>query len=113
MWSASCTAIRASHGQTITLAPDLATAQPVVSDNGLKYAVTIRNGAMWNTARPGRSPPPTWCGASSGRCNPTCPSAVQPDFSDILAGYTDFCNGFAKACRRPAHRPRRHTSTAR
>src|SRR6185437_502765 len=32
--------------------PDLATALPVVSDNGLKQTVTIRSGVMWNTSPP-------------------------------------------------------------
>ena len=32
--------------------PDLATAMPVVSDNGLKQTVTLRSGVMWNTNPP-------------------------------------------------------------
>ena len=39
-------------GHNITPAPDLATAMPVVSDNGLKQTVTLRSGVMWNTSPP-------------------------------------------------------------
>ena len=35
--------------KTTKPAPDLATAMPVVSDNGLKQTVTLRSGVMWNT----------------------------------------------------------------
>src|ERR1700753_4005925 len=36
-------------GKTTSVAPDLATAAPVVSNGGKTYSVTIRTGAMWNT----------------------------------------------------------------
>ena len=42
----------ASSGQDHQPAPDLATAMPVISDNGLKQTVTIRSGVMWNTNPP-------------------------------------------------------------
>ena len=83
-------------GQTFTLAPDLATAQPTVSDGGLKYSVTIRNGAMWNTSPPRQVTAADVVRGVKRSCNPTFPLAGQPDISDILAGYTTFCNGFAK-----------------
>jgi peptide/nickel transport system substrate-binding protein len=84
------------HGQTFSLVPDLATAQPSVSSDHLKYTVTIRKGAMWDT-----NPPRQVTGADEIRgikrsCNPTYPFGGQPDFSDILAGYTTFCDAFAK-----------------
>jgi len=39
----------ATPGHNTVAAPDLATALPVVSDNGLKQTVTLRSGVMWNT----------------------------------------------------------------
>ena len=36
-------------GNNTTPQPDLATGMPVVTDGGLKVAVTIRSGVMWNT----------------------------------------------------------------
>src|SRR5436190_7357691 len=37
-------------GQTDRAVPDLATDMPTISSDGLTYTVTIRAGAMWNTA---------------------------------------------------------------
>jgi len=84
------------EGQTFTLAPDLATAMPTVSDGGLKYAVTIRTGAMWNTSPPRQVTAADEIIGLKRSCNPTDPFGGQPDFSDILVGYTTFCTGFAK-----------------
>ena len=84
------------HGQTFTLVPDLATAQPSVSDGGLKYSVTLRQGAMWNTSPPRQVTAADVIRGVKRSCNPTYPFGGQPDFSDILVGYTTFCNNFAK-----------------
>jgi peptide/nickel transport system substrate-binding protein len=85
----------AVHGQTFTLVPDLATGFPTVTNGGLKYAVTIRKGAMWDT-----NPPRQVTGADEilgvkRSCNPTSPFAGQPDFSDVLVGYASYCSAFA------------------
>jgi peptide/nickel transport system substrate-binding protein len=84
------------QGQTFTLAPDLATALPKITDNGLKYAVTIRKGAMWNTSPPRQVTAADVIRGVKRSCNPTDPFGGQPDFSDILAGYQTFCTGFSK-----------------
>ena len=81
-------------GKTFTLAPDLATAMPTVSDNGLKYAVTIRKGAMWNTSPPRQVTAADVVRGVKRSCNPTFPWAGQPDISDILAGYAAYCTAF-------------------
>ena len=83
-------------GQTFTLAPDLATAQPTVSDNGLEYTLTIRSGAMWNTNPPRQVTGEDVVRGVKRSCNPTFPFAGQPDYSDVLVGYTAFCDGFSK-----------------
>ncbi|MBO0728888.1 MAG: hypothetical protein J2P57_06485 [Acidimicrobiaceae bacterium] len=83
-------------GKTFTLAPDLATGMPTVTDGGLKYSVTIRKGAMWNTTPPRQVTAADVVRGVKHSCNPTFPFAGQPDFSDVLQGYTTFCNGFAK-----------------
>ena len=46
----SCTPTRPSPGKTTTVAPDLATALPTVTNGGKTYTVTIRTGAMWDTS---------------------------------------------------------------
>jgi peptide/nickel transport system substrate-binding protein len=84
------------HGKTFTLAPDLATDLPAASDGGLKYAVTIRQGAMWNTTPPRQVTAADVIRGLKRSCNPTYPFGGQPDFSDILVGYNDFCTAFAK-----------------
>ncbi|MDE3202942.1 MAG: ABC transporter substrate-binding protein [Acidobacteriota bacterium] len=83
-------------GQTFTAVPDLATAAPAVSDNGLLYSVTIRTGAMWNTTPPRQVTAADVVLGVKRSCNPTLPFGGQPDFSGVLAGYTTFCDGFSK-----------------
>ena len=82
-------------GHNTTPAPDLATALPVVSDNGLKQTVTIRSGAMWNT-----SPPRAVTAADVVRgikrgCNPS-PAFFggMADFEATIQGLSAFCAGY-------------------
>ncbi len=82
-------------GHNTTPAPDLATAMPVVSDNGLKQTVTIRSGVMWNT-----SPPRPVTAADVVRglkraCNPS-PAAFggMADFEATIQGLSAFCTGY-------------------
>ena len=78
--------------------PDLATALPVISDNGLKQTVTLRSGVMWNT-----SPPRAVTAADVVRgikraCNP---SPVffggMADFEATIKGLSAFCAGYPAA----------------
>ena len=81
--------------KTFTLVPDIASGPPVVTDGGLKYAVTIRTGAMWDSTPPRQVNAADVVRGVKRSCNPNTPFGGQPDFSDILAGYADFCNGFS------------------
>lgn len=83
-----------THCKTFTIVPDLATGPPVVSNGGLKYAVTIRRGAMWDTTPPRQVAAADVILGVKRSCNPSNPFGGQPDFSDVLAGYADFCTGF-------------------
>jgi peptide/nickel transport system substrate-binding protein len=94
-WARGLYAYPATSGQTTNVVPDLATAMPVISDGGLKYAVTIRTGAMWDTNPARQVTAADVVRGVERSCNPTQPFGGQPDFSDILAGYTAFCNGFS------------------
>jgi peptide/nickel transport system substrate-binding protein len=84
-------------GKVTTVAPDLATGPPVISNGGLKYTITIRTGADWNTT-PFRQV--TGADAVLGlkrSCNPTPTSfGGRPDFANLIVGYNTFCAGFAK-----------------
>jgi len=96
MYSRSIVTQPSVRGQTFTDVPDLATTAPTATDNGLKYAVTIRSGVMWNSTPPRQVTAADVVRGVKRSCNPTLPFAGQADYSDVLAGYTDFCNGFAK-----------------
>ncbi len=97
MWVRGLYAYPAIVGKTTTPAPDLATAAPTVSNNGLTYSVTIRSGADWDTS-PARQV--TAADALLGlkrACNPAQPFGGLPDFETLIVGYQTFCDGFAKA----------------
>jgi peptide/nickel transport system substrate-binding protein len=84
------------HCQTYSIVPDIATSAPVVSKDGLKYQVTIRTGAMWDTNPPRQVNAADVVRGVKRSCNPNTPFNGQPDFADVLAGYATFCAGFAK-----------------
>ena len=95
MWVRGLYAYPAIPGKTTTPMPDLATSAPVVSDNGLKYTVTIRTGAKWDTTP--TFTPVTAADAVRGlkrSCNPVQPFGGLPDFEGIIKGYAAFCAGF-------------------
>ena len=85
-------------GHNTVASPDLATALPVISDNGLKEAVTIRSGVMWNT-----SPPRAVTAADVVRgikraCNPSPVSfGGMADFEATIEGLSSFCTGYPSA----------------
>ena len=85
----------ADPAKTTTPEPDLATALPVVSDNGLKQTVTIRDGVMWNT-----NPPRPVTAADVVRgikraCNPSPVSfGGMADFESTIKGLSEYCAGY-------------------
>jgi peptide/nickel transport system substrate-binding protein len=96
MWLRGLYAYPATPGKVTAIAPDLATAVPTVSSDGLTYTVTIRDGAQWNT-----QPPRQVTGADAvlglkRACNPAQPFGGLPDFEPLIKGYADYCAGFAK-----------------
>jgi peptide/nickel transport system substrate-binding protein len=96
MWLRGLYAYPAVPGKVTTVAPDLATAAPTVSNNGLTYTVTIRTGATWDT-----SPPRQVTGADAvlglkRACNPAQPFGGLPDFETLIKGYAQYCAGLAK-----------------
>jgi peptide/nickel transport system substrate-binding protein len=85
----------ATPGQTFKVVPDLATAAPVISSDGLSYQVTIRSGAMWNTSPPRQITAADALLGLKRACNPAQPFGGLPDFEDLIVGYKPFCDGFA------------------
>jgi peptide/nickel transport system substrate-binding protein len=97
MWVRGLYAYPAIPGKTTTVAADLATGAPVVSNGGLTYTVTIRTGAQWDTT-PARQV--TGADAVLGlkrSCNPVQPFGGLPDYENLIKGFAQFCAGFTKA----------------
>ena len=86
----------ATPGKTTTVAPDLATALPTVTNGGKTYTVTIRTGAMWDTSPPRQVTAADALLGLKRSCNPTQPFGGLPDFEALIVGYQAFCDGFAK-----------------
>ena len=88
-------AFPADPAKTTTPVPDLATALPVISDNGLKQTVTLRSGVMWNTSPPR---PVTVADVVRGIKRACNPSPVffggMADFEATIKGLTDVCAGY-------------------
>ncbi|MGP8207051.1 MAG: ABC transporter substrate-binding protein [Acidimicrobiales bacterium] len=96
IWTEDLLGYPAIPGQTIEVAPELATAMPAVSDGGTLYTLTIRKGAEWNT-----SPPRQVTAADAQRgiertCNPAEPFGGLSDFEGLIVGMTSFCSAFEK-----------------
>ena len=85
----------ATPGHNTVASPDLATALPVVSDNGLKQTVTIRSGVMWNT-NPARAVTAADVVRGIKRaCNPSPVSfGGMADFEATIKGLSEFCAGY-------------------
>jgi peptide/nickel transport system substrate-binding protein len=88
----------ATPGHNTVASPDLATALPVVSDNGLKQTVTLRSGVMWNT-NPARAVTAADVVRGIKRaCNPSPVSfGGMADFIDTIQGLAAFCAGYPEA----------------
>jgi len=102
LWSRNLYTYPAIPGETTDVVPDLATAMPQVSDNGLTYSVTIRTGAMWDTT-PFRQV--TAADAVLGlerSCNPAEPAGALGDYLQLIQGLASFCAGFEKTSPTPA-----------
>jgi peptide/nickel transport system substrate-binding protein len=85
----------ATPGHNTIASPDLATALPVVSDNGLKQTVTVRSGVMWNTS-PARAVTAADVVRGIKRaCNPSPVSfGGMADFEATIQGLSAFCAGY-------------------
>ena len=95
-WLRGLYAYPAVVGKTTTTAPDLATAAPTISSDGLTYKVTIRTGAMWDTSPPRQITAADALLGLKRSCNPKQPFGGLPDFEKLIVGFQAFCTGFAK-----------------
>jgi peptide/nickel transport system substrate-binding protein len=97
LWHRDLYSNPAIPGQTLSIAPDLATALPVASNGGKTYTLTIRTGAMWDTTPARQITAADVILGMKRSCNPTTTHfGGMSDFEGVIVGYTQFCTGFAK-----------------
>ena len=84
--------------QNLQPAPDLATAMPTVSADGLTVSVTIRSGVMWDSTPPRPVTADDVVRGIKRACNPS-PVAFggMADFEATIKGLSAFCSGYPKA----------------
>ncbi len=97
MWIRGLYAYPAIPHKVFDVAPDLATALPSISANGLTYTITIRKGADWDTTPPRQVTAADAVRGLERACNPVTRFGGLPDFINLIKGYAAFCAGFAKA----------------
>jgi peptide/nickel transport system substrate-binding protein len=81
--------------------PDLAEQRPSadnggVSADGKTYAITIRQGAQWDTSPPRQVTAADEVIGVKRTCNPVAPFSGLPDYQDLIVGFKAFCDGFAE-----------------
>jgi peptide/nickel transport system substrate-binding protein len=86
----------ARKGETTDTVPDLATRMPRISDHGKTYRITIRKGAKWDAAKPHQVTAADVVRGVKTTCNPARPFGGLPDYEDLLVGFANFCQGFAR-----------------
>jgi peptide/nickel transport system substrate-binding protein len=80
--------------------PDLAEQLPTTDNGGISadgktYTITIKQGAQWNTNPPRQVTAADTVIGVKRSCNPAQPFGGLPDFQDLIAGFKQFCDGFA------------------
>jgi ABC-type transport system substrate-binding protein len=91
----------AQIGAATAVAPDLASELPTtgnggISADGMTYTFHLRSGVQWNTS-PARAVTAADVVRGLQRiCNPASPSGGLSYYEDTIAGFTAFCDGFAK-----------------
>ncbi|MBV9292952.1 MAG: hypothetical protein JO222_10930, partial [Frankiales bacterium] len=83
-------------GHQTEITPDLATAMPTISSDGLTYKVTIKTGAKWNTSPPRQVTAADAVRGLMATCNPSTPFGGQADYNAFIVGYKTFCDNYGK-----------------
>ncbi len=100
LWSRQLFTYPATEGQTTKAVPDLATAMPTdgngISSDGKTYTFTIRQGAKWDTSPARQVTAQDVVRGVKRTCNPVQPFGGLPDYQDLIVGFQQFCDGFAK-----------------
>jgi peptide/nickel transport system substrate-binding protein len=100
LWSRQLFTYPATDGQTTKAVPDLATAMPTdgngISSDGKTYTFSIRQGAKWDTTPARQVTAQDVVRGVKRTCNPVQPFGGLPDYQDLIVGFQQFCDGFAK-----------------
>jgi len=90
---------KSSNDELVRVTPegDLATEVPQPTDDGLTYTFKIRQGATWNTPSGARQITSADFERGVKRmCNPALGSAALTYYTGLIAGLSEFCDGFSK-----------------
>ena len=79
-----------------TPAPDLAAALPVISADGLEYTFKLRSDIKWNLAGGRAITSPDVVRGIKRLCNPVAAFGGVAYFTDAIAGFAAFCDGFQR-----------------
>ncbi len=96
LYSRQLYSFKAEQGVQTDLQPDLATGDPDISSDGKTVKVTLKDGVKWNTSPPRQVNAEDVVRGVMVTCNPSTPFGGNSNYSDLIAGYQDFCDGFAK-----------------
>jgi len=94
-WSRQLYTYPAQLGHTTDVVPDIATAMPDISSDGLTYKITIKDGVKWNTSPARQVTAADVVRGTKTTCNSAQPFGGLPDFDFLIEGMTQFCKGFA------------------
>ncbi|HEX6917886.1 MAG TPA: ABC transporter substrate-binding protein, partial [Phycicoccus sp.] len=99
LWSRQLFTYPAVDGKATTAVPDLAEAMPTagngVSSDGKTYTITLRSGAKWDSSPARAVTAADFVRGVKRTCNPAQPFGGLPDYESLIAGFTEFCDGFA------------------
>src|SRR3954447_11326457 len=76
----------ATPGHTTDVVPDIATAAPEVSSDGLTYTITLKKGVFWNTTPKREITAADVVRGIKVACNPVQPFGGLPDFDFLIEG---------------------------
>ena len=84
-----------------TSVPDLAEQVPTTDNGGISvdgrtYTITLRQGVQWDTVPPRQVTAADEVIGIKRTCNPAQPFSGLPNFLDLIAGFKEFCDGFAE-----------------
>ncbi len=99
LWSRQLFTYPAEEGKATTAAPDLAEELPTpgngVSEDGLTYTFTLREGVQWNTEPARDVTAQDLVRGVKRTCNPAQPFGGLPNYLTLIEGMSEFCDGFA------------------